>query len=179
MKKLILSLFVFLSAAAASAHTLQSVKNVSNAAQAEFLKTAEGIHAENDKFTAVASYKIKAIQPAAKAGESVEDVYIRVLKFALHRDYPITGDDGGYSFSSLDANSSTQDIAKQLGDWVDTESDAGKNLVPSIQQSLQQGLLVLVGGGSGNNTSADIVAVVNTKTQEMVYLVFSNFGSDD
>ena len=179
MRKMIVSLFVFLSAAAASAHNLQSVQSVSNPAQAEFLKVANAVNADNTQFTAVAAYKIKEVKPARKAGESLEDMYIRVLKAALHRDYPITGDDGGYGFNVIKAGSSADEIARQMDDWVDTESEVGAGLIPALQKSLQQGLVVLSGSGSGNNTMAVILAVVNPQTQEMVYLVYSNFGSDD
>jgi len=104
------------------------------------------------------------------------------LKFALHRDYPITGDDGGYGFSRISDEKEFKKVTFNM-DWLfrtEVLEIQYDNLKAALLEAAKKdNLVVLIGGGSGNNTMAEIVAVLDTKNNEIVYLMNSNFGSDD
>jgi hypothetical protein len=144
------------------------------AAQA-FLDLANTFHQDNTDYTAVASYKVTSIKPSATK-ETVTEKGERVLKSLLHRDYPITGDDGGYSLYTID--SAHVDIfLKFEREYQGAEEFEG--LSEKLIAAAQAGLIVYYGSGAGNNTYANIWATLDTKTGEIVYFMSSNFGSDD
>jgi hypothetical protein len=174
MKSLVLVLSTILLASNAFAHTLKTVGSLTNRSANQALSVAEDINKKNEKTTAVNSYKVTGLE--IKEGEDKDDAYIRVLKSALHRDYPITGDDGGYDISALGARATSKEIAAALGDSPFSES---AELVTAIHGALASGLLVVAGTGSGNNTMATIVGIIDEKKGELLYLIDSNFGSDD
>lgn len=179
MKKILLALGVFALSAVASAHTLQSIAKMTNPQAQAVLDLADSIEKADSRFTAVASYKIVQIKPVRKTNEDDVDVYIRVLKYSLHRDYPITGNDGGYGIGPLDTNMNSYKWGDTLQYFSRDDEAMSAQLQKALTVAAQSGLIVLSGDGSGNNTMASIIAVVDPLNNEMMYLMNSNFGSDD
>jgi len=145
--------------------------------------------------TAYAAYHVteaahKAVGKKAKSkrrGKKETDLqmYTRIVKNALHKDYPITGDDGGYNLVVM---KTVEEIKKDIPYPFTAEEDGpakeAKALLEALEKAEKENLPVLIGTGSGNNTMADIVIVIDPnkkdKTQfDFAYLISSNFGSDD
>lgn len=170
----------------AQAHRYEDVKTLTNPLAAEVLAKGNAWAKTIKDGSVVEAFHISELTPSAKnPHESEQEALIRVLKFHLHKNYPITGDDGGYGFARL-SGKTEEDLKRKMDDWFygggDDESvdaamsDLLKSFLP-INRS--QDLIMLQGSGSGNNTAAYILAVVDLKNHEIVYLMVSNFGSDD
>ncbi len=177
MKKIISSLLLV--SQVTFAHDIVSVKLPKNSVLKEFKTLAQKV---KNQWIVVRAYHVNEVSPVVK-GESKVDALLRVVKYSLHRDYPITGDDGGYTFDILTKESSNREIEKSF-DYLSWLSNLeGKDLnfegVKSfVHQAVKSHLIVFVGSGGGNNTGADIVVLVDAKNMEFVYLMESNFGSD-
>ncbi len=130
------------------------------------------------------AYKITKVNPLKKHNETDIDFSKRLIKSILHRDYPITGDDGGYSFSNIKFNneSEAESYIRKSIYWLNDSEEAApfmKNFVKNlVNVTKESGVVVLEGEGSGNNTIAYIFAVIDLKNNEIFYIVDSNFGSD-
>lgn len=132
----------------------------------------------------LSTYSIKKISPPQKPNETLPEMYLRILKFALHRDYPITGDDGGYWFDIIQSGDK---VKKSLPNFLwkndgddNAELDALlKGFTPKLEQTVNEKIIAYMGGGSGNNTSAAILALVDIENNEFFYIMDSNFGSDN
>lgn len=188
MKKVLLGAMLVFSVMA-QAHTSQLIQKLKNPrAQAAYMAASELLGYMNEGRSGSgggvvdAAYKITKINPEPKTGESDEAVMTRVLKAVLHRDYPITGDDGGYGFEKVNAQNEKY-VEHQLSESfyiMDEELAQKMALVQALVAAGEdENLVVLLGGGSGNNTSASIVAVLDLKNKELFYMMSSNFGSDD
>ena len=133
--------------------------------------------------TVFSAYRVKKFAPKQKKDETTEQLYTRVLKAALHRDYPITGDDGGYSFRVINASEEVDSYLPEfLASYPEPDDDIGRQIgdfTNTLDEAVGNGLLVLIGSGSGNNTAAEIIAVCDPKNKEFFYIMDSNFGSDD
>ncbi|MEK6704213.1 MAG: hypothetical protein AABZ06_00325 [Bdellovibrionota bacterium] len=180
MKKLILTGVASLIIATNTfAHTLKSIKEPTNPALNPLDTIASKLSKEN--FFAANTYKVVKFKPEQKPYESLEDLYIRVLKSTLHRDFPITGDEDGYDLGVLDKNCSLKQVKADIAEGIshNLDLDDYNKLTNAMMVALQAGMIIITGSGSGNNTYAYIVAAVDTKNQELVYLISSNFGSDE
>jgi hypothetical protein len=185
MKNAILVSIALAFAAPAFGHDFKSIKSFSDKTMRNTYAAAQKVQKERSKLfqnigggTVIAAYEIEKISPKRQKGETQEQLYIRVLKARLHTDYPITGDDGGYRVSRV---KSGQEVEASLGDaFTDsTNVPSAPELIDGLKAAADKGLMVLTGDGSGNNTVASFVAVVDVKNQELFYLLDSNFGSDD
>lgn len=175
----------------AQAHSTKDIKTMKNSVANKALHAAATIqdimdaqYGNEGGGVVMGIYKVTEITPAAKPGESMDQTMLRVLKSILHRDYPITGDDGGYSFDVLNGKSADfvlKDVDQNFGLRDLEEGDlASKALATTLALAgKDSSLVVLSGSGSGNNTSAAIVAVLDLKNRELFYLMSSNFGSDN
>lgn len=174
------------------AHTTQALTKATNS-KVEALKIVSSNMSEAmDKRyenigggTVFNAYKITKLSPTRKAGEAEGAFAERLVKSILHRDYPITGDDGGYSFDQIKFGSEVE-AKKYLNnsmEWISGADEAEAFLADFIKGILKlsqdSSVIVLNGNGSGNNTMASIFAVVDLKNNELFYIVDSNFGSDD
>lgn len=156
---------------------LKAIKAASSPAMNRFMGAAAQIDGANPRFTGTNAYRV--VGNATRAGESQPDRYLRLIKRSLHHDWPITGNDGGYSLGYLTKSSTARDIDRVLGSTLFIDSDADNKVVTdAILAALKSGLKVAIGTGSGNNTYAYIVAVVDPRKREFTCLVNSNFGSD-
>jgi hypothetical protein len=162
----------------AHAHRFERIEEMSNSQAQAVLKASDAINAKKPRFTASVAYKVTQIKPAQKAGESESHFYVRILKSALHRDYPITGDDGGYDFGQLSAANARRTIEDDIRDYYIAD-DLSDELIVALDQAAQDdSLIVVTGSGSGNNTFAYIAAVIDPARNEIVVFISSNFGSD-
>lgn len=164
---------------AAQAHELKTINAVTNAQAQAVLAASEALHAEDKKFTAVESFKIVKIAPARKEGESLEDLYGRILENSLHAEYPITGDEEGYSIGQVSGTGARREIEHDVRDFYIQDKALEEAFISAVDAAAQNpNLIVLMGSGSGNNTSAYIIAVADPANNELVYFISSNFGSD-
>lgn len=164
-------------ASTAHAHTFKEVDKLQNADAQLILSLAEQINEQDAAVTAVGSYVVEEFRPAQRQTERLTDLYQRVAKHVLHRDHPITGDEDGYDLGVFTAADDERAITQALGELGEF-GESGVQLVKAVKQAADKGLLVLIGTGSGNNTMATILVVVDPATQEFCYLVGSNFGAD-
>ncbi|MDD2716873.1 MAG: hypothetical protein PHW04_13350 [Candidatus Wallbacteria bacterium] len=159
-----------------SAHTLKPIGRATDATMNKFIDYAKPLC--NDWFV-MSAYKIEKVSPV-NAGESKEQTMERVIRYALHRDYPITGDDGGYSFKLVKGQITAKDLVKLMGTlYIDVEQYQADQASAILAEAASNGLWVYIGTGSGNNTMAYIVAIADPKTDEIIYTMNSNFGSDN
>lgn len=161
----------------AGAHSLVSISSPKNTSLKKFAARVQKINHSDLANTAAASYQVRAISPARKPGESVGALYQRILKYSLHRDHPITGDEQGYGFREIKNQDELEAEIARLANLY-----SGRHLAvlkEVLTSALNTQLLVLVGLGSGNNTVADIIAVVDVKNKQFSYFLYSNFGSDN
>ena len=165
-------------ASLACAHDLSALSHAANPALESFLRYANTHSKASSRATT--AYQIDKISPK-KAGEKIDATIERVVSFSLHRDYPITGDDGGYSFSYLTKSSSAGEVDNALDDLSDIfdGSSEATQLRHLVNSALKANLLVLVGTGSGNNTEAQILVIADRANLQFVTFIDSNFGSDD
>jgi hypothetical protein len=192
MKKLMIAILTILTVNS-FAHTTQDLNVATNSVVEASRSLGESVASELDKRydhigggTVFRAYKITKLSPGRKANESDADFAVRVVKSLLHRDYPITGDDGGYDFTKLAPKSEAEMkvyFDRNL-EWLENSSDTAPKALPEFIKSLasvtkQVGVVVLDGNGSGNNTMASILAVVDLNRNELFYIMDSNFGSDD
>jgi hypothetical protein len=169
----------------AQAHQLQNIKTPTDPVAAAVL-TKGNAWAESMKDGAVTeSFKVTKLTPSAKnPNESEEEALTRVLKYHLHRTYPITGDDGGYGFTKMNGQTE-RNLRVKMDDWFVGNGDEimeapiAELLNALLPASQSQDLVLLYGSGSGNNTAAYIIAVLDLKNKEITYLMVSNFGSDN
>ncbi len=187
----ILGVVVFGFALTTSAHELKKINRARNqsmeAARVVARDVAQALNRQYEDIggpagTVYSAYRVKKFAPKQKKDETTEQLYLRVLKSALHKDYPITGDDGGYSFRVIHASEEIDShLPEFLADYPEPDDDTGRiisDLVSALNNALENGLLVLVGSGSGNNTTAEIIAVCDPKNKEFFYIMDSNFGGD-
>ncbi len=179
MKKILLTLSLSVFPILAFGHELSALKRPTHTALNDFglfaksLKKVHGI--------VVDSFTIEKIAPLRK-NETKSASIERVIKYFLHKNYPITGDDGGYSFSFYTKGTTARDIEKAAMNvsWLfDVEEIDSAKLKTLLLKATEKGLYVYIGNGGGNNTHADIVVVADPATMEFVSLLSSNFGSDD
>ena len=177
-KSLALALtLTLISTGAARAHVTQPIQELSDPAANQFLSAAKFVDTSDPEGTARAAYQIQKFSPARAGGEGNGAFAIRLLKALLHRDYPITGDEGGYSLSLISGSNAEKQIQSAVN--MEFEDDAEQVVVAALKAAVQAKLVVIAGSGNGNNTSAVIFAVVDPKTNELAYLIRSNFGRDD
>lgn len=159
---------------AAQAHQVQALRALQSPALQSVYSLAQNLEKQNTSIVTKA-YQVQVVTPVNDS-ETQEETVARILKSVLHHDYPITGDDGGYSLVAADQSS----LEAQSTSIAQRELAQGNPLLlAGLRQAVQQGALLIYGGGSGNNTSADIAALFDPSTQELVYIMSSNFGSDD
>lgn len=174
---LLTSGFVFVTQA--FAHDFRPIKSFSDKTMRDTYAATQKLEKEigmnSGEGAVLKAYEIKEISPKRKKGESNDALYQRVLKARIHADFSITGDDGGYSLS---APKSAQDVEKDLPDDLNSGNSSAA-FVAALKDALKSGLMVIEGTGSGNNTAASIVAVVDVQNQEFFYIMDSNFGSDN
>lgn len=186
----ILALTGAISASPLFAHKLEKLKKPSTDELRDFRTLADDISAadakESKKLKLVnsvrtVSHRISEISPKKK-NEKPAVTMRRVLGYALHKTWPITGDDGGYSFIVLTKDSDEGTVEEALNEacyyYDENRLDGSKQLRSTLTGALKKGLLVFVGAGSGNNTIASIIAVADPENNEFVILIQSNFGSD-
>ncbi len=186
--KLIFSL-IFLLSNAVWADSLIAIKDSKDSLSSKVMVSLDSLatvmnqqYADHDigVGTVLANYKVAKM--VLKSGETRGAALVRNLKRALHHDYPITGDEGGYSFDRL-VNKSRGEILKNFATEFTDNEDAGEELekltIILEKASHNPNYMVLSGEGSGNNTFAAIIAVINMKTSEISYIMYSNFGSDN
>jgi len=129
------------------------------------------------------AYKVTKISPARGDEETDVEVFQRIIEASLHRDYPITGDEDGYSLARYtDPKDFERAVPDGFSDHADDDEAMEKcvAMVKLLKASLKnKNLFVYMGTGSGNNTFADIIAVYDKKNNEFIYFVRSNFGSDN
>ena len=187
----ILGVVVFGFALTTQAHELKKISRARNqsmeAARVVARDVAQALNRQYEDIggpagTVYNAYRIKKFAPKQKRDETTEQLYLRVLKSALHKDYPITGDDGGYDFQLISASEEVDShLPEFLADYPEPDDDIGRgisDLISALNNALENGLLVLIGSGSGNNTTAEIVAVCDPKNKEFFYIMDSNFGGD-
>jgi hypothetical protein len=180
MNKFILFATLLSLSVAAQAHKLKRTTKPSDEIVKQLSEKGATL-AKEDGF-ASNTYKVIAITPlkAKNSNETATDKILRVIKSTLHKDYPITGDDGGYTLSVMQ---SPDQVEKAMRDFDDSNYDETSKVLPSILQlaknAVAKKLFVVVGTGSGNNTMANILAVYSPNSQELTYLIESNFGSDN
>lgn len=182
MKNLIAITALALSAVTAQAHTTRALPRPTNSALAQFKQTVEGLATE---YVVTDSLKVTRVQPAQRPNETDEALFRRVLASTLHRDYPITGDDGGYGMSRMTTANPHSYSVEQIVEFLSRDNSADDayafvehQLLSAVQGALDAGLIVLDGGGSGNNTFSYFVAVYDPATKEFAYIMYSNFGSE-
>ncbi|HLD74296.1 MAG TPA: hypothetical protein VJB34_05290 [Bdellovibrionota bacterium] len=188
----ILSVVVFGFALTTSAHELKRINRARNQSmEAARVAARDVAQAMNRRYedgntgggTVFNSYRVKKFAPKQKKNETTAQLYLRVLKSALHKDYPITGDEGGYDFQVISASEEVDShLPEFLADYPEPDDNIGRgisDLIGALNDALENGLLVLIGSGSGNNTMAEIVAVCDQRNKEFFYIMDSNFGSDD
>ena len=188
----ILGVVVFGFAPTTSAHELKKINRARNQSMEEARVVARDVaQALNRQYedmggpagTVYSAYRVKKFAPKQKKDETTKQLYLRVLKSALHKDYPITGDDGGYDFQIIPASEEVDShLPEFLADYPEPDDNIGRgisDLIGALNDALENGLLVLIGSGSGNNTMAEIVAVCDPRNKEFFYIMDSNFGSDD
>lgn len=171
----------------ASAHTIQSAPNLASAALSRVKTPARALARRTPDTFVVRGYKIREVSPV-KPDERFRDTFERILKFTLHRDYPITGDDGGYSLTSYQKKFPL-DLAHRIVsqetsslDWLlnpDTPEGLNEAVKNRVAEALHQGLVVTFGTGAGNNTHAETIAIADPATSEFLVILASNFGRDD
>ena len=164
--------------ASRSKYRLKEVEELTHPAAAAFYKMAYDITEELDEHQAFKGYQITG--DAKRPNESVKARYERVLRRAMHHDFPITGNDGGYSLKTFAKPVSKSEVSKALSKLtfgLDPDVHNAK-VKKAVMKALDAGLIVIAGKGQGNNTLADIVAVADPKNQQFAYLISSNFGSD-
>ena len=178
MKKTSLLLALLVLATQAHAHTLGKLAKATNPALQSFSAYSQSLIAKNQ--VVAGAFKVIQVSPT-KLGETPKDTYARVLKNTLHRKWPITGDEGGYSLNAYTHMISDQQLNKEFTylSWISDRDGAKAKLTGMIHKALAAGLIVYIGGGSGNNTGAEIIAIADTTSREMAFLMESNFGSDN
>jgi len=189
--KSIITLFVLILSFQVFAHTTVTLNQASNKNVDALMKTSTQLALAMDKRyehvgggTVLNAYKITKTSPARKGNETDVDFSKRIVKSLLHRDYPITGDDGGYSFNNIKFQTEIEAekyIRKSMY-WLNDSEEAApflKSFVKGLVNiSKESNVVVLEGDGSGNNTIAYIFAVLDLSNNEIFYVVDSNFGSD-
>lgn len=154
---------------------IMDLKKATNPDLESFRQVAQSM--ASDQWTVSTAYK--AAPDAAKPGETPAQTIERLAKFSLHRDYPITGDEDGYDLAVVSPNTPDAKLESTLDqDWIE-QTGKGTQAMAALAQALKDGLLVLSGSGSGNNTMASIIVVADPASMEFVTLMNSNFGSDD
>ncbi|HAZ13364.1 MAG: hypothetical protein A2X86_14925 [Bdellovibrionales bacterium GWA2_49_15] len=180
MQKMILSFVLFLFVMATNATTLKPIKTVKDAKLALFDKVTVQICAGKED---IVSSNYKFFDLTVRPNEQITDAYLRAVKLALHRDYPMTGDDGGYSLTILDASITVNQLNRMIpSSFYENDSYPRKVLkklnTALIASAKNKNLRVFIGRGSGYNTSAEIIVVLDVKNKEFIYLLESNFGRE-
>jgi hypothetical protein len=177
--KILVLMALALGSVTANAHEITPLKKAASPILEKFRTYTEKLCKQ--EYTACNSYQVKRISPV-KDGETAAQTYYRVLKYSLHRDFPITGDDGGYSFDIYTKGVTQSQIDKSLSYvsyFESLDSNSSKTISTFIKAATNAGLIVYIGNGAGNNTSADILTLVDPVNHQLVYLIASNFGSDN
>lgn len=160
---------------------ISPIESASDSALEAFRKLAETVVSADNTGIVTTAYKIKG-DGNKRSGETKLDMIERLVKYSLHRDFPITGDDGGYSFDRLPKNMTAKDLETKAKDMTYLLTDEASPDAPQLKALLlkasKNGLVVLAGSGSGNNTFADIIVAADPNRLEFVVLMTSNFGSD-
>ncbi|MGZ3723760.1 MAG: hypothetical protein ACXVA9_12545 [Bdellovibrionales bacterium] len=174
-------------AAQAGAHSFKAIKSSKDRDLAATMKVAQAFTNAANKAnsgsssgsTVYKAYSVTEIKPPQGKKESDADLYIRIAKAVMHRDFPITGDDGGYDVKLISKKSELKNLGDIFTQDTDGMADPVKELQTQLQAAIDSGLLVYSATGSGNNTMASVLIVAYPATGELFYVMDSNFGSDN
>ena len=170
--RILVSMLVVLSlATGAHASDFKPVKTLKNAklqALSEAMDKFEGRFVRSGAYTVTRKTDLN--------GRTEKERRKAILKETLHR----------YSGASLDEGIDIR-TAASAAEAVSTVNDAGqddsqpwkpfeKAMGPAFAD---KSLEIYAGTGSGNNTMASMVCVYDKTNDQVVYIIFSNFGSDD
>ena len=134
----ILGVVVFGFAPTTSAHELKKINRARNQSMEAARVAARAVaQAMNRRYedgntgggTVFNSYRVKKFAPKQKKNETTAQLYLRVLKSALHKDYPITGDEGGYDFQVISASEEVDShLPEFLADYPEPDDNIGRGI---------------------------------------------------
>lgn len=177
---LIPALFAALAMSAQShAAGLTQLKKPTNAALQAVIKSGDSF-SQNE-----ASGAFRVTLASDASGRSREEQRLNALKQAIHAHFGADFSDG----IKLDLEpSSEKGVQQALSDLsIDSNSNgeagdeaASKALEAALRRAVaDSGIELYSGSGSGNNTEATLIGLYDTKNDELIFVGFSNFGSED